>query len=385
MAEFTTPDFLRDYNEESIYARMRATMPEDIDLSEGGHAWNLTRPTALIAAELCEFVLPEVIRLIFAKWAYGEYLDSHAAERNITRRAATAATGWLTVTGEPQTVIPAGTLFSTAAANGEPSIDYATMTDAKITANGTATVAIQCTQTGTVGNTARGTIVLVADRNTGITSVTNENEITGGTEEEDDEALRARIAEYDESRDTSYTGCVADYKRWATSVDGVGEATVVPAQDDTGMVTIILTDANGEPATEHLCEEVYNYIMRTDSPGERLAPVNAYLTVVPPATIAIGIKATVELEENATIQSVREAFRANLAKYLPEALEDEEVKYSRVWAVLSGTEGVNDLANLTLGVKTGDTVAYSTKNIPVTSYQLPSIESQDLILTEGTV
>ena len=385
MAEFTIPDFLQHHSEDEVYEKMKAIMPADIDLSEGSHAWNLTRPTALVAAELCEFVLPEVIQLIFSKWAYGEYLDSHAAERNIIRRAATAATGTLTITGVPNTVIPAGSLFSTAAVNDEPSIDYETLEAATIPESGAVAVKVQCTQSGTIGNTASGTVVLVSSRNNGITAVTNDSAITGGTEAEDDESLRARIAEYDESQDNSYTGSVADYKRWATSVDGVGEATVIPAQDDTGMVKIIVTDSNGAPATEHLCKEVYNYIMRTDNPGQRLAPVNAYLTVVPPATIAIGIKATVELDEGATIESVKAAFLANLAQYLPEALEDKEVKYSRVWAVLSGTEGVNDLSDLMLGAKTGDTVAYSTKNIAITTSQLPTIAADDLILTAGTV
>lgn len=75
---------------------------------------------------MCEFVLPEVIKLIFPEWSYGTFLDEHAKGRGITRRAATAAIGKITITGTAGAVIPAGSLFSTASVNGEPSVDFKT-------------------------------------------------------------------------------------------------------------------------------------------------------------------------------------------------------------------------------------------------------------------
>ena len=385
MAEFTTPDFLDHHSPEEVFERMKTILPKDIDLSEGGHAWNMTMPTALVVSELAEFILPEVIQLIFPAYSYGAFLDSHAKDRGITRRAAGAATGEITITGEANMVIPAGSLFSTAAVNGEPSVDYRTTEVATIPESGSVSVAIECTQPGIIGNTQAGTIILVSSRLSGITSVTNEAAVSGGTEEEDDEALIERISEYDRSHGESYVGSVADYKRWALSVSGVGNATVLSAQDTSGLVTIIVTDANGDPATQQICESVYNYIMRPDAPEERLAPVNAFLSVVPPSTIAIGIKATVELEEDATIEAVRAAFLANLALYLPEALEDKEVKYSRVWAILSATEGVNDFSGLQIGEKTDGVVTYGTSNIAITTSELPTVATDDLNLTAGTV
>ena len=89
MAEFTLPAFLQKHSTDDIHEKMRAILPPDLDMSEGGHAWNMTRPTALVVAELCEFVLPEVIKLIFPEWSYGEFLDGHAKARGITRRPAT--------------------------------------------------------------------------------------------------------------------------------------------------------------------------------------------------------------------------------------------------------------------------------------------------------
>lgn len=385
MAEYVTPDFLKNRSTDDNHAHMTTILPADIDMSAANHAWNMTRPTALEVAEMCEAILPRVLQQIIPGWSYGTYLDGHAGTRNMMRRAATAASGPVTITGAPGTVIPAGSFFSTAAINDEPSVDYVAVESATIPAEGSVTITIECTQTGIIGNTGANTIILVASRITGVTSVTNPEAITGGTEEETDESLRARIEEYDHSLGDSYTGNVSDYKRWATSVDGVGKATIIPAQDDSGLVTIILTDTNGDPATTILCEDVYNYIMRPDAPNERKAPIGASLSVAPPDTIAISVKATVELTENASIESVKTAYRAKLASYLPVAFEDGEVKYTRVAAALASTEGANDFADLQIGIKNGDSVTYGTANIIITASQLPAISEDDLILTAGTV
>lgn len=385
MADFTTPSFLKNRSVDDIYAIMKKIIPADLDLSEGGHGWNMTRPTALVAAEICEFILPEVVKLIFPEWSYGDFLDSHAKARGMTRRAATAATGELTITGAPNSNIPAGSMFSTASINDEPSVDYVTLEAVTIPPEGTVNVDIICTKTGIVGNTAENTVILVSSKITGITAVTNEEEITGGTEEESDDSLKARIDAYDKSQGDNFVGSVADYKRWAESVPGVGEAVVISAQDDTGTVTIILTDANGDPATGYLRNDVYNYIMRPDAPGERLAPVNALLEVVSPETMEIGITVTVELRDEYALETVKNAFLENLTAYLPIAMEEEEIKITRVASVLSGTEGINDYKDLKIGVKTDGSVVYGTSNIPINITQLPTIASEDLILSEGIV
>lgn len=385
MADFEIPDFLQHGSTEEIHERMIALLPADIDISAGGHPWNFTIAPALVISELYEFVLPELLMLASPQTAYDEFLDTYAKDRGLTRKEATAAIGEITITGTANTVIPPGTVFSTAAVNDEPSVDYITLEAATIPESGSVTIPIECTQTGIIGNTAANTIVLVSGRISGVSSVTNTEGLTGGTEEEDDESLQQRIAEYDQSQSDSYVGSPADYKRWATSVPGVGSATIIPAQDTSGLVTIILTDANGEPATQQLCDAVYNYIMRPDDPYERLAPINAYIKVDPPATMQIGIQATVELEEGATLESVKTAYMARLALYLPEALDDGEIKYTRVAAALAATEGANDFSGLQIGLKAGGAVNYGTSNIPITSTQLPTIDPTDLVLTSGTV
>ena len=76
---------------------------------------------------------------------------------------------------------------------------------------------------------------------------------------------------FDASLGNSFVGSPADYRRWALEVAGVGTAKVISAQDDTGLVTIVLTDSDGMPAQQGICTAVENHIMRYDSWYERLA------------------------------------------------------------------------------------------------------------------
>ena len=386
MAEFTIPSFLESYTADDVYASMRAMLPDDIDSSEGSHTWNLLMPTAMVASELCEYVLPQVIQLIFPEWSYGEYLDAHAQVRGMTRKEATPATGEITITGAENTVIPVGSMFSTASLNtDDPSISYVTTEAATIPATGSVTVSIECAEAGSQGNTAANTIIFLSSTVVGITGVTNEDPVTGGTDEESDEALIARIVEYDQTQSDSYVGNIADYKRWSMSVAGVGNASIVPAQDATGTVTIVITDANGDPASEDLCTAVYNYIMRPDNPIARLAPINALVDVVSPTTVDIGVQATVEIVEDAVLSDIAAAFQTQLNAYMTEAMTDQEVKITKIGAILSAIDGVNDFADLQIGKGSEGSITYGTSNIPITATELPTVTENDIDLTEGTV
>lgn len=402
MAEFTTPEFLDNYDTDDVYETMRGILPEDIDSSEGSHTWNFLYPTALVISELCEFVLPQVIRLIFPEWSYGEYLDAHAQTRGMTRKPAVAATGQVTFTGVEGTVIPEGTMVSTASLNSEdPAISYETTEEVTIPTTstddddedddsstpvyGSVTANIECSEAGSAGNTPANTIVFLGSDISEVTAVTNEAATTGGIDEETDEELIARIMEYDQSQGDSFVGNVADYRRWAMSVTGIGNANVVPANDNSGTVTIVLTDLNGDPASQTLRTNVYNYIMSPDNPNARLAPVNAVLQVTSPTAVEIGVRATVELDAEAVLEDVAAAFLTSMSAYMPEVQEAGEVKMTRVGAILSGIAGVNDFTDLQIGKQSSGTWSYGTQNIPIGSEDLPTITANDISLTEGTV
>lgn len=386
MAEFKIPSFLENYTTDDVYASMRAMLPDDIDSSEGSHTWNLLMPTAMVAAQMCEYVLPQVIQLIFPEWSYGEYLDAHAQTRGMSRKEATPATGEITITGVENTVIPAGSMFSTASLNADdPSISYETTEAATIPSTGSVTVSIVAVEAGSQGNTAANTIIFVSSSVVGITGVTNAEPVTGGTDEETDEALIARIVEYDQTQGDSYVGNVSDYKRWAMSLAGVGNATIIPPTDATGMITIVITDTNGDPASQALCTEVYDYIMSPDNPEARLAPINADIDVVSPTPVDIYVKATVEMAGEAVLADITAAFLTQLKAYMSEAMDDQEIKVTKISALLSAIDGVNDFTDLQIGKSSSGTITYGTTNIAITATELPTVSEGDITLTEGTV
>ena len=384
MPDFETPTFLQNKSVDEIYEKIKSILPADIDLSAGGHGWNMTRPIAIVGAEICEYILPEVIKLILPESSYGEFLVGHAKGRGIIPHEAEAASGEITITGAPDSTIPAGSLFSVPAVNGEPSVDYATTTDAVIPGTGTVKVGIKCVKTGTTGNTGPNTIVLASSKLTGITSVTNELAVDGGTERESDESIQARIDEYDKTQGYSFVGNEADYIRWAKEA-GAGGVSVISAEDESGLVTLIITDVDGSLPDKDLIDAVYNHIMSPNNRDARLAPIGAFLSVVAPSTCEISIMATIELEPNATIESVRDKFKAQVDLYLAEALDEGEIKYSQIWAVLAGINGVNDFRDLQIGTVTDAGTTYGTSNIPVSDKQLPTVVADNIILTAGTV
>lgn len=279
----------------------------------------------------------------------------------------------LTITGAAGTVIPAGSQFSTAAVDDVPSVFYETTAAAVIPEGGTVEVPTRCVEAGTVGNTKANTIILKAAKISGITVVTNPEAVSGGTLEEDDESLRIRIMELDAAKSVSFVGSVADYKRWSKEVPGVGEVTVIPAQDDSGLVTVVITDSNGAPANEALCDAVYDHIMSPGNPELRFTPPNARLLVTPPETIALSISATVTIAQDSSLDAVLDGFLAQAQTYLATARADGEIRYTQIGKILAGTRGVYDYTGLALN---GDA-----ENIDITKTQLPQISRESVTLT----
>lgn len=345
--ELEIPEFLSVNDEDDIHDEMLAIIPDDYDKSEGGHLWNFTRPTALIVSQLRGFDLPNALNLIWPRFSNGIYLDLHADARGMTRKEAQYATGSITFTGEPDTLIPAGYMCSTESKNDISSKDYVTLEDCTIGEDGTVTVSAQAALAGSDGNTAANTIVINSSAYDDVTGVINDNPFTGGIDEESDDSLIERIRDYDRTQGESNVGNPSDYKRWAESVPGTGSASVIRSTDTSGLVTIVLTDGNGDPASTTLCTAVYNYIMSPDDDMARLAPCGATLSVVPPQTLALTVSATITLKAG-TVEGVTAAMVKGMKSYFSECVTDGEVLYQRVGNILGDIEGVYDYSLLYL-------------------------------------
>lgn len=363
--KFVAPDFLSGESYDEVLARMLKELPENISKEENGWVCDLFSPVAIEHARAVQFVLLEAIKNIIPKYSYGDILLGHAENRGIFKKAATYAEAVLKITGIPGTAIPSGFQFSTLADLDNAGIVFAAVAQVVIPEAEEAEINVRCLASGKIGNVAANTITLMVKPLKGIISITNEAAAYGGFEEETEESLRQRIADYDMAQGLSFVGSPADYRRWAMEVSGVGGANVLPATDDTGLVTIILRDLNGMPAGEDICKNVESHIMRPDSPYERLAPVNAFLKVIPANSIKMKISAVIEIEEGYSLEVIKSSFTSSVSSYFMQV--SDELKYTEIGALLIGTEGVYDYANL----KINDGV----DNIPISLGDVPIVDS----------
>lgn len=352
MAEFPIPSFIEEATTENIHQKILSYMPDDIDKSEGSFAWDIvSRPTARMFAYLMQYALIEGIKIAFPRYSYGSYLDELAKSNSLQRKTATHATGKITVTGTAGVSIPVGSVFSTESKSDTESIDFETTEKAVIGEDGTVDIAVQCTEAGINGNVSVGTIIMKSsDLPDGITAVTNAEPTVGGTDEEDDESLIERIESVEQSKSVSFVGSVSDYKRWAESVDGVGKAKVIPAQDNSGMVTIVLTDANGDPASDVLCQAVYDEIIGVkEDESDRMTNINGnLLTVKAPETVEITVSATLYLDNTVSLSEIKTAYLKALSEHLTATNSTGKVKYSDICSLLHSMNGVEDYSDVTL-------------------------------------
>lgn len=369
-AKFILPDFLQGQDADSIQAGMLSALPDEFDKSEGGIVWDLTYPVALEKARAAQYLIPEALRAMFPRFARGQMLDMHAENRGMARKSATYAECVLRFTGADGARVPVGAQASTVATAESAAVTFITLA-AGVVSQGSCEISARARVAGAGGNAAAGSVCRLDEPITGITAVTNPQAALGGVDEEVDAALRARITAFDAAQGANHVGSAADYRRWAMEVAGVGGAQVKSADDDSGLVTIIITDEQGQSASETLCQAVLNHIMRPDDPVSRLSPINAIVEVKTPLPRPISVSAHITLI-GAALGDVKAAFEAALNAYFAGG-HDGAVRITRVGALLSGVAGVSDYSDLLLDG--------GSENIELTDMQLPVLAEGGVTLT----
>jgi uncharacterized phage protein gp47/JayE len=325
--------------QQEILQRLLTACNSTLNKNEGGFVFDSLSPSAIELA-LAYIELDNVINLGFVSTTSGNYLDYKAEEYGLTRLAATKATGQITITGTNATVIPAGSLFSTAGG-----IQFETL--AEVTISGTTVVAsVRAVVAGISGNVAISAINTIPIAIPGVTSVDNAAGTTGGTDQETDEALRDRILEKVQNPATS--GNSNHYVQWAKEVAGVGDARCLPLWDGNGTVKVVIIDGNKEPASGTIVTNVETYI-------ETVRPIGADVTVVSASAVEIDVDATLTLLPGYILADVKTAFETNLTNYLKSiAFEQSYVSYAVIGSTLLDTEGVQDYADLTVNLGTSN-------------------------------
>lgn len=164
--------------------------------------------------------------------AAGRSLDGAVQLTGITRLPATKTVVEVTLAGDPDTVIPAGSQAST-----DDGDVFELTTDATLDANGDGSGTMQALEAGEVLALA-GTLTNIETPVSGWDSVTNPDDGDTGRDEESDSELRQRRQE---SLQVSGSGTVeAIRSRLLQQVDGVSAATIIENPSDS-------VDAEGRP------------------------------------------------------------------------------------------------------------------------------------------
>lgn len=322
---------------EEILQGMLDQVPSNVDKREGSIIYDALAPCAYYLMEQ-QFKLDNFLELIFLDTALGKYLDLVAADHGETRKAATAAIRKVTTSG----AVSIGTVWG---------INELTYTITELIS--TNLYRAECTTAGTVGNQYSGTLSPISNV-VGITATLGDVD-TAGTDEETDDALRARL--YEKVRMPATSGNAYQYKQWALSVAGVGDAKVFPLDNGPGTVTVLVVDSD-KTISESLPDTVAEYI-------ETVRPIGATVTVASPTAKAITLTATIILDGSKTLEEVQTAFETSLEEFLAGTVfTTYSVSYAKIGGLLLDTAGVEDYSGLTINSGTGN-VAIGTKEIPV--------------------
>jgi uncharacterized phage protein gp47/JayE len=333
--------------------------PEWIDTREGTFYWDITEVVILELARIWDALSVEVPACAFAIFAWGDYLDNHAATFGLERKAAVAAEGAVTFTGTVGTVVNIGTVVAVEAATDETDeIEFVTTETQTIGGGGTVTVAVEALESGADSNVSAGAVTLINSPDPLLTSVTNLAAISGGVDTENDEELRERILiEFDGQGG----GRINDYKRWALSIAGVGRVFVQPVWAGPGTVQVVVMTSSGDPVAGSVVTAVQNYIDPTAGAADGMAPPGITVTVQTPAAVAIAVNATVtfktaaySLDGSGGLVEQRSIIEKALSDYIDKLDVGEDVIYNHVLAAFFKAEGVLNVSGLTVNGGTAD-------------------------------
>lgn len=255
-----------------------------------------------------EVNLDFIKRQMFASTATGEYLDYHAADRGISRKNSTKATGSVRfIVNEPAVqpvIIPANTVVATI---GDNPVRF--VTDSAVTlAAGSSYVVADCTAQngGRSGNVAENTIKTIVTNVVGIDRVNNLWSFTGGCDSEGDEELRKRILETYKSLSNGTN--IAYYKRLALTVDGVVSVNVVPRVRGAGTVDVYIACPDF-PQSSGILSEVQALMN-----SKREVNVNVEVDVANIIRANIGVE--VELKDGYSLNDVRNNITDTVGDYI---------------------------------------------------------------------
>lgn len=283
----------------------------------------------------------------FSLYADGKALDDAVSNFGRPRFDGTHATTQIEVTGTAGTKVPKGFIVST-----EDDILFKTIKEVTLLGT-TILVDVESLEIGVETNVPQNSITKIVNPISGITSVMNLKDATGGSDIEDDNLLRMRHLEA--IREPATGDNVAQYKLWTREVKGVGSLKVLPTTPTKGYVTIIISDIEGMPANNELVAEVLNHI-------NEVKPVNAGVYVNSATNKTVNISLKVNLAEGYIIQDIETKVKNAIKQYFKDiALKESYISYAQIGRYILDIKGIIDYSELKLNNVLGNVVLGETE------------------------
>jgi uncharacterized phage protein gp47/JayE len=267
-----------------------------------------------------------IVRQIFPDTADTEYLELHCRTRGLRRKQATTASGDITFTGEPGTELPAGLEAK------RDNLSWITAQSGIIDENGKAVIHAKSAQAGVNGNSQQTQSAQLASTPAGIDSTVIVGVMTGGTAQETDTELLARLL--DLIRRPPAGGNKHDYKRWALEVDGVTSAIVYPLRRGLGTVDIVITSGEHLPSPE--------IVQATQDHIDLVRPVTASNSrVFVPHLLRVNFIVKVKLD-GISLADAQKLIEAALKEHINRMQPGEPLVISQIEAIISNIDGIAD-------------------------------------------
>lgn len=326
-----------------------------VDTREGSVYMDAAAGHCLRAAKFYED-LRSVFDLLFADTCTGDVLDEWAAQKQVYRKAATSSYYAPVFDG----VAPADLVGDRFMAGGYYFVVVQEGED----------FYLQSELTGTETNYLLKGERLIPVRNTmGLKSATLGDMYAAGTDEESDEDLRQRWKEALSEPAENWNK--QQYKTSCESYDGVGRAIITPLAYGPCTVKALIISSEGTAPPDSLIEQIQEEMdPGSKGVGQGKVLLGCKFFAVAAGQEAVNISFDVVIASGYSLKSTKETVRQKLIHYMKDiALDtpDEEnmvAQYMKVIGILANTEGIKDLANLTLN-GLAENVNIEADNVPV--------------------
>lgn len=224
------------------------------------------------------------------------YLERVASIWGLSRKQATKAKGFVKFRyAQEVSDIPLHTVIQT-----DTGLQYETISSP----NSQGIAIVRALEAGQSYNISKNVELSLPTPLVGVINAVTTGEITGGTDTETDDSLRARVLEY--TQNPPRQGTKDDYIAWCREVEGVGQAWCYPQEQGKGTVTMRILDDNMNLPDSELISKVQQHL---DVMSNIMATVYVVAPVPQPFNFKLKIKPNNLTMRELAEQAIKDVFK----------------------------------------------------------------------------